>query len=60
MQNLVKLELKRVSLKSHFISLLAANVVQNEQFRLSQKSPRKGKPLFHAQRKFAYGFIVSL
>ena len=27
MQNLVKLELKRVSLKSHFISLLAANVV---------------------------------
>ena len=27
MQNLVKLELKRVSLKSHFIGLLAANVV---------------------------------
>ena len=27
MQNLVKLELKRVSLKSHFISLLAANVM---------------------------------
>lgn len=27
MQNLVKLELKRVSLKSHFISQLAANIV---------------------------------
>ena len=27
MQNLVKLELKRVSLKSHFIGLLAANIV---------------------------------
>ncbi len=27
MQNLVKLELKRVSLKAHFISLLAANIV---------------------------------